>query len=67
MPLLDLGRMVRSVRHRVRKYPPFFGGYGLLAPGKNDLGQGRMQRNIVLGVFGLDVIPSKAALVKLSE
>src|SRR5882757_10473907 len=67
MPLLDLGRVVRSVRHRVRKDPSFLGGYGLLAPGQDDLGQGWMQRNIVLGVFGLDVIHSPAHEAALNE
>jgi hypothetical protein len=67
MSLLDLGRVVRSVRHRVGEHPPFLGGYGLLAPSQNDLGQRWVQRNVVLGVFGLDVIDSpthEAALNK---
>ena len=67
MPLLDLGRVVRSVRHRVSKDPSFRGRYGLLAPILNDLGQGRVQRNIVLGVFGLDVIDSPAHEAALNE
>src|SRR5579859_1224054 len=67
MPLLDLGRMIRSVRHRVRKDPSFGGGYGLLAPVQNNLGQGRMQWNKVLGVFGLDVIHSPAHIATLNE
>jgi len=67
MPLLDLGRVVRSVRHGVRKDLLFFGGYGLLAPSQNDLGQGRMQRNVVLRVFGLDVIHSPAHDAALNE
>ena len=36
--------------------PAFFRGHSLRAPLQNDLGQGRMQRNVVLGVFGLDVV-----------
>ncbi len=67
MPLLDLGRVVRSVRHRVGEHPPFLGGYGLLAPSQDDLGQRRMQRNIALGVFGLDVIHSPAHEASLHE
>ena len=67
MPLLDLGRVVRSVRHRVGKAPSFFGGYCLLAPSQHDLGQGWMQRNIVLGIFGLDVIHSPAHEAALNE
>src|SRR5271163_2348909 len=67
MPLLDLGRVVRSVRHRVGEHPPFLGGYGLLAPSQNDLGQRWVQRNIVLGVFGLDVIYSPAHEAALNQ
>ena len=57
MPLLDLGWVVRSVRHRIGRHPPSFGGYGLLAPGQNGLGQRRAQRNVVSGIFSLDVSP----------
>jgi len=67
MPLLDLGRVVRSVRHWVSKDPSFCGGYGLLAPVQNDLGQGWVQRNKVLGVFGLDVIHPPAHIATLHE
>jgi len=67
MPLLDFGRVVRSVRHRVCENPPFFGGDGLLAPRQDDLGQGWVQRNIVLGVFGFDIIDPPAHEAALNE
>src|SRR5271170_4568932 len=37
MPLLDLGRVVRTVGHRVCEHPTLFRGYGLLDPIQNDL------------------------------
>lgn len=67
MPLLDLGGIVGPVRSRVGKDPAFFRGHSSRAPLQNDLGQGRMQRNIVLGVFGLDVIHPAVHKAALNE
>ena len=67
MPFLDLGRMVGSVRHRVGEDPTLFCRYSLFAPGQNDFGQAGMKRNIVLGVFGLDVVDPPAHKATLNE
>ncbi len=67
MPLLDLSGIVGPVRSRVSKDAAFFRGHSLRAPLQNDLGQGRMQRNVVLGVFGLDVIHPAVHKAALNE
>ena len=56
MPLLDLGGIVGPTGSRVGKDPVFLRGHSVRAPLQNDLGLGRVQRNVVLGVFGPDVI-----------
>ncbi len=65
--LLDLGGIVGTIRSRVGKDPAFFRWHSLHAPLQNDLGQGRMQRNVVLGVFGLDVIHPAVHEAALNE
>ena len=67
MPLLDLGGIVRPIRSRIGKDPAFFRRHSLRAPLQHDLGQGRVQRNIVLGVFGLDVIHPAVHETALNE
>ncbi len=47
--------------------PSLFRGHSLRAPLQNNLGQGRMQRNVVMGVFGLDVIHPAVHKAALNE
>jgi hypothetical protein len=67
MPLLDLGGIVGPIRSRISKDPAFFRGHTLRAPLQNDLGPGRVQRNIVLGVIGLDVVHPTVHEAALNE
>ena len=67
MPLLDLRGMIWAVRYWIGKDPAFFRWHGLLAPCQYDLSQGRMQRNVILGVFGLDVIHPSGHETVLNE
>jgi hypothetical protein len=67
MPLLDLGGVVGPIRSRISKDPAFFRGHSFRAPLQNNLGQGRMQWNIVLGVFGLDIVHPAVHETALNE
>ena len=59
--------MVWTVRHRIGEDPAFLCRYSLLAPIKNDFGQTWVERNIVLGIFGFDIIHPPAHKTSLHE
>ncbi len=56
MSPLNLRREIRLLGDGVCKDPTLFGWDSLLAPLRDQFSQRRMQRNIVLGVFGFDII-----------
>src|ERR1700732_4375497 len=56
MSPLNLRRKIRLLGNGIGKDPAFFRRHSLLAPLQNHFSQRRMQGNIVLGVFGFDII-----------
>ena len=67
MPFLNLRGVIRPVRIWIGKQPTLLRWYGLFAPVQNNLCQGQVQRNIVLGVFGFDIVHSTAHKAALNE